>query len=45
MYQWFCSKMPPPLVSVLFMLWYAALLIAVVLMWDRPFVGFYYLGG
>lgn len=45
MYAWLRSWLPGWLVNLLCCIWYTALLTAIVLQWDLPFGGFYYLGG
>ena len=45
MYDWLSSRMPRPLLSALYALWYAALLVAIALYADQPVVDFYYLHG
>lgn len=45
MYSWWCCKLPPLLVNVLYGAWYVALMLLVVLLVDKPTADFYYLHG
>ena len=45
MYAWLRSRLPRALVDALYVVWYAVLLLLIVLLTDRPVTDFYYLHG
>jgi hypothetical protein len=45
MYDWLCSKLPRPVVNLLYGAWYAGLMVSIALLASEPVADFYYLHG
>ncbi len=45
MYEWLCSKFPLSLVRFAYAVWYAGIMVLVLLLADKPAADFYYLHG